>query len=96
MKKYIGPILSLASVGMLFYIIYDQKQQIQDLKTIQVKAENDIRRVDSIQKVADSLDAEVFRLSIDVTRYEIAAERMGEIYIDAKKSFDYILTHETE
>ena len=32
MKKYIGAILSIASVGMLFWILFNQKEQIKSLK----------------------------------------------------------------
>ena len=46
MKKYIGAVLSLASVGMLFYILFTQKEQIKDLKS----------RIKALQTQTDSLD----------------------------------------
>ncbi len=46
MKKYIGAVLSLASVGMLFYILFTQKEQIKDLKS----------RIKTLQTQTDSLD----------------------------------------
>jgi hypothetical protein len=46
MKKYIGAVLSLASVGMLFYILFTQKEQIKELKT----------EIKTIQMQSDSLD----------------------------------------
>jgi chaperonin cofactor prefoldin len=46
MKKYIGAVLSLASVGMLFYILFTQKEQIKDLEA----------RIKTLQTQADSLD----------------------------------------
>ena len=46
MKKYIGAVLSLASVGMLFYILFTQKEQIKDLEA----------RIKTLQTQTDSLD----------------------------------------
>jgi chaperonin cofactor prefoldin len=46
MKKYIGAALSLASVGMLFYILFTQKEQIKDLEA----------RIKTLQTQTDSLD----------------------------------------
>jgi hypothetical protein len=46
MKKYINAVLSLASIGMLFYIIYNQKEQIRLLKS----------KTTELQHTVDSLD----------------------------------------
>lgn len=46
MKKYIGAVLSLASVGMLFYILFTQKEQIKELKA----------EIKTLQTQTDSLD----------------------------------------
>lgn len=46
MKKYIGAVLSLASVGMLFYILFNQKEQIRELKS----------KVKELQHTVDSVD----------------------------------------
>jgi hypothetical protein len=81
MKKYIGAALSLASVGMLFYIIFHQKQQIQILKSSRPN-------MDSIQHVVDSLHDELFIQSTNVTRYEIAIETLRENYPQAAEQFD--------
>jgi hypothetical protein len=81
MKKYIGAILSLSSVGMLFYIIFHQKQQIQILKSSRPN-------MDSIQHVVDSLHDELFIQSTNVTRYEIAIETLRENYPQAAEQFD--------
>jgi hypothetical protein len=68
MKKYIGAILSLASVGMLFYILFTQKEQIKNLK-----AENK-----SQKQIIDSLtnDNTIIQHENDV--YEIAIDKIAD------------------
>ena len=76
MKKYIGPVLSLASVGMLFYIIYNQKQQIKELKTTLSIQTQKIQTIDSLTLVVDSLSSEVFIEHIRAERYEVTLDRL--------------------
>jgi hypothetical protein len=81
MKKYIGAALSLSSVGMLFYIIFDQKHQIQTLSSTRPN-------MDSIQHVIDSLHDENFIQHTELDRYEIAIEKLRENYPQAAEQFD--------
>jgi hypothetical protein len=76
MKKYIKAILSLASVGMLFYIIYNQKEQIKDLKSSLNQAHQKIQTVDSLSKTIDSLNSNLFIEHMNTERYEIALDRL--------------------
>jgi len=76
MKKYIGPILSLASVGMLFYIIFHQKEQIKELKTSVRESAQKVQTVDSLHAVIDSLSSEVFIEHTNYERYEITLDRL--------------------
>lgn len=76
MKKYIGPILSLASVGLLFYIIYNQKEQIKELKTTVAAQTQKTQAVDSLTRALDSLSSEVFTEHIRADRYEITLDRL--------------------
>ena len=76
MKKYIGPVLSLASVGMLFYIIYNQKHQIKELKTNLSTQSQKIQTLDSLTWVVDSLSSEVFTEHIRAERYEVTLDRL--------------------
>jgi hypothetical protein len=84
MKKYIGTILSLSSIGMLFYILFNQKQQIQ---TLQSSKPN----IDSLYKVIDSLNSEVFIEHTTVDRYDIAIERLREENPQAADQFEECL-----
>ena len=84
MKKYIGAALSLSSVGMLFYIIFNQKEQITTLTSTKPN-------VDSLQHVVDSLHDENFIQHTELDRYEIAIEILRENYPQSAEHFDECL-----
>ena len=82
MKKYIGPVLSLASVGMLFYIMFDQKEQIKTLQQ-----ENS--KVEVIKHERDSLQSEIFTKDIQIDRYEHILDLLDtELDNDCKAKVD--------
>lgn len=84
MKKYIGPVLSLASIGMLFYILFDQKQQINRLKQIKT-------HVLIVENECDSLKSEMIAKDIQLGRYEIIMERIdAEFDAECKEKIDEI------
>jgi hypothetical protein len=84
MKKYIGPVLSLASVGMLFYIIFNQKEQIKELKLSK-------SNIDSLYQVVDSLKAEILSNEIEASRYEIIFDRAeAEMSPECKEELETI------
>jgi hypothetical protein len=84
MKKYINAALSLASVGMLFYIIFHQKEQIKELKSSQPN-------IDSLQYVVDSLRSEILSNEIEVSRYEIIFDRAeAEMSPECKEELETI------
>ena len=84
MKKYIGAILSLSSIGMLFYIIFDQQHQIKILTSTKPN-------MDSVQYIIDSLHDENFIQHTELDRYDIAIERLKENYPQAAEQFDECL-----
>jgi hypothetical protein len=84
MKNYIKAILSLASIGMLFYIISNQKQQIQTLKS-------SVPNTDSLYQVMDSLNNELFIKHTETDRYEIALDKLREENPQAADQFDNCL-----
>jgi len=76
MKKYIGPVLSLASVAMLFYIIFHQKEQIKELRTAIHQSAQKMQTIDSLIRVNDSLVSEVFIEHTNYERYELTLDRL--------------------
>jgi predicted RNase H-like nuclease (RuvC/YqgF family) len=92
MKKYIGPVLSLASIAMLFYIIYNQKHQIKELKTSIDGSVQKTRTIDSLHTVIDSLSSEVFIEHTNYERYEIALDRLRDVSPKSAEEFDLFLS----
>lgn len=77
MKNYINGLLRLASVAALFYIIYNQRQQIIELKQkqsvyLQPKSPAD----DSLNNVIDILRADLYKVNEENTRFNLGLERL--------------------
>jgi hypothetical protein len=80
MKKYINAILLLSSVGALFYIIHDQRKQLEIYHLMKT----------------DSLQVELFKAQNDVGRYELGLDHLKEIdSVDYNEVMEYI-DQETE
>ena len=84
MKKYVNAILNLASIGILLYILFDQKQQIAELKSARPN-------VDSLQQVIDSVSNEAFINHTNAERYEIALDKLMEDNPKAAEEFEECL-----
>ena len=84
MKNHINTIISLASLTMIFYILFNQKQQIKTLQSSRLN-------VDSLHKVIDSLNSEIFIEHTTVDRYDIAIERLREENPQAADQFEECL-----
>ena len=82
MKKYIGAILSIGTVAMLFYTLFDLKDQVKQIPVLQHQL--------------DSLQAEIFNLSTQNGRYELTLEHLKEVNPKAAKEFENYMNHETE
>ena len=89
MKKYINAILTLSSVLVLFYIIYDQNKQINAYK-------EQIKLYDGIDQTMESIKTESFQFHLIADRYDIALELLREQDSVAAAKFERILEHETE
>ena len=89
MKKYIKAILNLTTVGILFYINYDQRDQIKLYKQRQ-------QLIDSLTTQVDSLRDELFNSSTEIGRYELTQEHLKEVNPKAEKQFEEYYNHETE
>ena len=82
MKKYINAILTLSSVLVLFYIIYDQHKQINKYK--------------EMEKSMEVLQTDSFQFHLIADRYSIALELLREEDSVAAAKFEKILQNETE
>jgi len=82
MKKYINAILTLSSVLVLFYIIYDQYKQINEYK--------------EMEKSMEVLQTDSFQFHLIADRYSIALELLREEDSVAAAKFEKILQNQTE
>jgi hypothetical protein len=93
MKKFINAILSITSVIMLFYIIYDQKSKIERLEPVNKTL---VHQYDSLKLRSDSIESELFIQHINQERYEYIIDRAAEeMNPDCKQQLERIM-HETE
>jgi hypothetical protein len=84
MKQYINPILRVASIVMLLYIIYNQHNTIN-------KLQSNRPTTDSITQVCDSLKMEISSKDIEIGRYEIIFDRAeGEMSPECKTELETI------
>lgn len=82
MKKYIGAILSIGTVAMLFYTLFDLKNQVKQIPVLEHQL--------------DSLRDETFIISTENGRYELSLEHLKEVNPKAAKEFEQYLTTQTE
>lgn len=89
MKKYINAILSIATLGLLFYTLIDLKEQVKQIPVLK-------KEVDSLSIIKDSLTNEVFMREIQNGRYESTIYYLEETNPKAATEFKNYLEHETE
>ena len=85
----IKAILSLASVGLLLYTVYEQNEAINRYKTEKLKVKNDI-------KIVDSLQTELFQAQSMNGRYKMALEHLREVNPSSFDIIEAFINHETE
>lgn len=89
MKKYIGPILSIATVGMLFYTVFDLKEQVKQIPQLQ-------EQMKSLEHQRDSLHDEAFILGVENMRHEATREEVLSKYPKVYDEYNTYLSKETE
>lgn len=89
MKKYIGPILSITTIGLLFYTIFDLKEQVKQIPQLQ-------RELDSVMYIRDSLHDEAFILNVELGRHQITREEILTKYPKIYEEYNTYLYTQTE
>lgn len=89
MKKYIGPILSISTIGLLFYTLFDLKEQVKQIPILE-------RQLDSVQYIKDSLHDEAFILHVEMNRHEITREEVLSKYKKIYDEYNTYLYSQTE
>lgn len=95
--KYQKAIVGTGAVAVLT-ICYFQQKELSKLRseknqTISVDAK---QKIDSLQRVADSLDMELFPVKIELGRYQVAYEIFMERNPKAAEQYGTIISEETE
>jgi len=89
MKKYIGPILSIATIGILFYTLFDLKEQVKQIPQLK-------KELDTTKRTLDSVNNELFISSTIVTRYEITLDWYRTEHPKEAQMFEDWLSFNTE
>lgn len=89
MKKYIGPILSISTIGLLFYTLFDLKQQVKQIPELN-------KQLDSISCIKDSLHDELFIISVEAGRHEVTRDEILRKYPKIYEEYNSYLETQTE
>lgn len=83
MKKYIGPILSIGTISLLFYTLFDLKNQVKQIPVL--------------REQVDSLHQELFIEKTNAGRHEITREEILKFkYPKVYEEYNKFLETETE
>ena len=89
MKKYITAILSIGTITLLFYTMFDLKNQVKQIPVLQ-------HQLDSVTIQLDSLSLINFQNEVQNGRYEITLEQLKETNPKAAKEFEEFMNSKTE
>ena len=89
MKKYITAILSIGTITLLFYTLFDLKNQVKQIPVLQ-------HQLDSVTIQLDSLSLINFENEVQNGRYEITLEQLKETNPKAAKEFEEFMNSKTE
>ena len=99
--KYQKAIVGTGAVAVLLICYFQQKElaKFRSEQKIEVLGGGDIAKaqtIDSLQKVADSLHAEIFPCQVELGRYQVAYQIFMERNPKAAKQYGDIISEETE
>ena len=89
MKKYISPILSIATISLLFYTLFDLKEQVKQIEPLK-------KEIKSLENVKDSLHDEMFLIQTELMRHEITREEVLSKYKYIYNEYNTYLYTQTE
>lgn len=89
MKKYINGILSIGTVTLLFYTLFDLKNQVKQVDVLK-------KELNRVTIVKDSLYDETFIKHVELGRYELSLNYLQEVNPKAALQFVNYMNHETE
>ena len=89
MKKYIGPILSISTIGLLFYTLFDLKEQVKQIEPLK-------QQLKQMEHIRDSLHDDLFNAKVELGRHEITREEVLGKYKKIYDEYNTYLYSQTE
>ena len=89
MKKYITAALSIGTIALLFYTMFDLREQVKQVKVLQ-------KELDSVMVVKDSLYDVNFQNQVQNGRYELGINYLESVNPKAADQLKTYIGHETE
>jgi len=89
MKKYLNAILSIGTVAILFYTLFDLKEQVKQVDVLK-------KELKTVSKQKDSLYDEAFIQHVQLDRYQLSLDYLETVNPKAALQFVNYMNHETE
>jgi hypothetical protein len=89
MKKYITAVLSIGTIALLFYTIFDLREQVKQVDVLQ-------QQLDSVTVLKDSLYDVNFGTQVQNGRYELGINYLESVNPPAAEQLKTYIGHETE
>lgn len=89
MKKYITAALSFGTIALLFYTMFDLREQVKQVEVLQ-------KELDSVMVVKDSLYEVNFQAQVQNGRYELGINYLESINPSVAEQLKTFIGHETE
>jgi hypothetical protein len=89
MKKYIGAALSIGTILLLFYTMFDLREQVKQVEVLE-------KQLDSVMVLKDSLYDVSFGTQVENGRYELGINYLESVNPKAADQLKTYIGHETE
>ncbi len=89
MKKYIGAAFSIGTILLLFYTMFDLREQVKQVEVLQ-------KQLDSVTVLKDSLYDVSFGAQVENGRFQMSLEHLKTVNPKAADEFENFYGHETE
>ena len=89
MKKYITATLSIGTISLLFYTMFDLKEQVKQVHVLE-------QQLDSVTILKDSLYDVNFGTQVQNGRYELGINYLESVNPPAAEQLKNYIGHETE
>lgn len=93
MKNIIKAVISISTIALLFVTLFDLNSQVRAYKSMQSQW---VQKEDSLIRLSDSLQSEVFRAQVEEGRLGITVNQILSKYPKVYAEFNQYLETQTE